>query len=115
MKKYQVWCNDPIEHDNFMLYETDDKADAELVLESHRDLCDDLYSYWIEEEAVNEEVPAEIALKHGIFYCVSTSTGGYMSLSWDEHFFWTEDAAKVYRDAAKKKGLAVLMVDQDGY
>lgn len=61
------------------------------------------------------EVAEDIAFSNGEFWCVSTSTGGYMSLNWREHFFLTEEDAKAYRDAAKKKGLAVLIVDQDGY
>lgn len=61
------------------------------------------------------EVSAEIALANDIFWCVSTSSGGYMSLSWNEHFFLDEASAKMYRDTARKNGLAVLMVDQDSY
>lgn len=61
------------------------------------------------------EVSKEMAFANGAFYCVSTSSGGYMSLNWDEHFFLAEEDAKAYRNFAKQKGLAVLMVDQDGY
>lgn len=61
------------------------------------------------------EITKEAALQNEEFWCISISTGGYMSLSWDEHFFLHEADAKAYRDAAKKKGLAVLMVDQDSY
>lgn len=67
------------------------------------------------KKSTYNEVTKETAFSNDEFYCVSTSTSGYMSLSWREHFFLAEEDAKAYRDAAKKKGLAVLIVDQDGY
>lgn len=67
------------------------------------------------KKSMYNEVTKEIAFSNDEFYCVSTSTGGYMSLSWNEHFFLDEASAKMYRDAARKNGLAVLMVDQDSY
>ena len=48
-------------------------------------------------------------------YCVSISAGGYLSLSWEEFFFMTEDDASNFYKQKKNEGYAVLMVDKDGY
>ena len=60
------------------------------------------------------DVSYEQAKANGKFWCVSTSTS-LMSLNWDEHFFLTHDEARAYRDTMENLGLAVLVVDQDGY
>jgi len=60
IKEYQVWCHDPIEHDDIVLYETGDKSKAEKVLQRRREIDGDLYSYWIE---VKLPAPCSIPVK----------------------------------------------------
>jgi len=47
-------------------------------------------------------------------YCVSTASS-YLSTSWVEHFFETEEEANEFAAAQRKRGKAVLVVDKDEY
>lgn len=58
---YLLWCHDPVENDNFILYETDDKDKAEKMLQRRREIDGDLYSYWIDE--VKLPAPCSIPIK----------------------------------------------------
>lgn len=46
---YLLWCHDPVENDNFILYETEDEDKVKKMLQCHREIDGDLYSYWIDE------------------------------------------------------------------
>lgn len=58
---------------------------------------------------VNMEFDPEFKL------CVSISSGGYMSLSWTEHFFKVEDDGNQFEKEARRQGYAVLTADPDSY
>lgn len=47
-------------------------------------------------------------------WCVSTASS-YMSTNWTEHFFVSEEDAKKFYNAMRKKRYAVLMVDRESY
>ena len=48
-------------------------------------------------------------------YCVSISSGGYMSLSWTEHFFRTKDEAEEFKSEAERQGYATMIVTPAEY
>ena len=77
-------------------------------------IFDDLVEEEIGEET-NNETPEEVEVEEDAWeWCVSTATS-YLSTSWKEFFFETEEAARQFYKEKRAAGYAVLIVDRDGY
>lgn len=48
-------------------------------------------------------------------YCVSISSGGFLSTNWTEHFFDDDVECDQFKADAKEQGYAILVVTPDQY